>query len=74
MGELIGFVSDDMSISREVVETVSDEGSISGRGKIGRRRVYTIPGLNRSGKGVNSSKQGRILISSNDSTCVEKKH
>jgi hypothetical protein len=30
--------------------------------------------LNHSSRGDNSSKQGRILISGNDSTCVEKKH
>ncbi|KAK0601230.1 hypothetical protein LWI29_022353 [Acer saccharum] len=72
MGELIGTVSDGRLISGEVVGT--GLGSVSVRGKVGRRRVYTIPGLNRSGRGVNSSKQGRILISGNDSTCVEKKY
>jgi hypothetical protein len=61
------------SILGEVVGTVSDEGSVSGRGKVSRRRVYTNPSLNRLGRGDNSSKQGRILISGNDSTCVEKK-
>ena len=69
-----GIVSDDGSISGEVVETISNEGSISGRGKVSRRRVYTIPGFNHSGRRGNSSKQGRILISGNDSTYVEKKH
>jgi hypothetical protein len=68
-----GTISDGGSISGEVVGTVSDEGLVLGKGKVGRRRVYTIPGLNRSGRVDNSSKQGRILISGNDSTCVEKK-
>jgi hypothetical protein len=72
--ELIGYISDVISISREVVGAVSDEGSTSGRGKVGWRRVYTSPGLNRSGTGGKSSKQVRILISGNDSTCVGKKY
>jgi hypothetical protein len=55
-----------------VVGTVSDEGSVLGRGKVSQRRVYTIPSLNRLGRGGNSSKQGRILISDNDSTYVER--
>ncbi len=74
MKELIGSVSDVISISGEVVKAVSDEGSVSRRGKVGQRRVYTSPGLNRSRSGGKSSKQGRILISGNDSICVGKKY
>jgi hypothetical protein len=74
MRELIRFVLVIRSILGEVFKTILDEGLVLGRGKVARRRVYTIPGLNHSGRGVNSLKQGRILISSNDSTCLEKKH
>jgi hypothetical protein len=72
--ELIGTISDGRLILGEVIGIVSYEGLVSRMDKVGRRRVYTIPSLNRSGRGVNSSKQGRILILGNDLTCVEKKH
>jgi hypothetical protein len=44
------------------------------RGKVGRRRVYTSQGLNRSRSGGKSSKEDRILISGNNSICVGKKY
>jgi hypothetical protein len=74
MGELIVFLSNVISISREVVGAVSDDESILGRGKVDRRRVYTSLGLNWSGSGGKSSKQCRILMSGNDATCVGNKY
>jgi hypothetical protein len=74
MDELIGLVSNVISILGEAFGVVSDEGPVLRRGKVGRRRVYTSQGLNRSRSGGKSSKEDKILISGNNSICVGKKY